>query len=200
MARINLNDFADIMLAKKIASKLSKIRKIKNKQDYTPAIDFYKPIREQIISLHKNGSNISTLTQIIKNQSDAKKINHYPPIISAYLKWCQNKQLIWFSPPQTVVKVIEGIELGINPELGLQIKGIPHLIKLYFNKDELPQERARIITNVMALELSSHCLSHTEIAILDVRRTKLIHHSEIPNFELAMAGELASIATILMRL
>ncbi len=200
MARITLNDFADIMLATKINSKLSKIRKIKNMQDYTPAIDFYKPLREQIIALHKNGSNISALAQIGQNQSDAKKINNYPPIISAYLKWCRKKQLTWFTPPQATLKVLEDTELGINPELGLQIKGTPHLIKLYFNKDELSRERARIITNVMALELSPHCPSNTEITILDVRRTNLIHYSQIPNFELAMAGELASIATILARL
>jgi hypothetical protein len=200
MARITLNDFAGIMLTTRLSTKLSKIRKIKNMQDYNPVTDFYKPLREQIIALHKKGLSLNTLSQIGQNLSDTKKLSNYPTIISSYQKWCRKKQLIWFSPPQTALRISGDVDIGINPELGLEIKGIPHLIKLYFNKEELPKERARVITNIMALELMPHCEPATEITILDVRRADLIHFDKIQDFEVALAGELASTAAMLARL
>ena len=85
----------------------------------------------------------------------------------------------------------------MNPELGLEIDGTPHLIKLYFKSDKLAKNRIDIITHLMSVVLSDQCPSpeETTMSVLDVRRAKLFSPTvPIQALDAILNAELAYVA------
>ena len=85
----------------------------------------------------------------------------------------------------------------MNPELGLQINGQSHLIKLYFKAKKLSKTRIDIITHSMDATLSRFAPPHTCMSVLDVRHSKLISPTvPIEGLDAMLVGELAYIAAV----
>lgn len=55
MAQISITDFVDVV-SESGRSNAAKVKQIKNHPDYESAFDFYKPIRDAIINIHRNES------------------------------------------------------------------------------------------------------------------------------------------------
>jgi len=84
-----------------------------------------------------------------------------------------------------------------NPELGLEIKGVKHIIKLYFKKEPLSKNRADIAVAAMELELRKKCSPDDVIAILDVRREKLIKSQAVtPNINALVNAEIGYVESM----
>jgi hypothetical protein len=171
MPNISLTDFVDIVSASG-TSKATKVRQAKNRDDYNPAFDFYKKLRETIINVHKEGATKKALDTCLENLTDSKKKAAYPKLVEGYKKWWGRKKLLWFDISNQLF-IGDGIDVRVNPELGLQVNGTPHLIKLYFKKDEIKKNRIDIITHLMDAVLSEKCPPNTVMAVLDIRRGKL---------------------------
>lgn len=56
MINLSLTDFVDIS-SKVGMSKITNLVKIKNRPPYSPAIDYYKQLRDHIIEIHKGDLN-----------------------------------------------------------------------------------------------------------------------------------------------
>jgi hypothetical protein len=196
MPEISLTDLVDIA-SKSGTLKVTKIRQIKHRGVYDPSTDFYKRIRDYIEETHRLGNNKNYLDLIITGLTDTKKINSYPLIVTGYKKWWGNKTLVWFDPPKTPYTNF-GIDVSVNPELGLFINGQPHLIKLYFKSDPLRKVNTEIITHLMSTCCSPLCQSqNTKMSILDVRRAKLISPNvPKPNINAMLNAELAYVAAL----
>lgn len=197
MPQLSLTDFVDIISASG-TPKATKVKQVKNRPPYSPVTDFYKRIRENIIDIHRNNRKKSYIDRTLVGLTDKKKETAYPAIISGYKKWVGRKKIKWFDPPHDVFSS-NGVDVSINPELGVKINGNPHLIKLYFKSEPLTKNRIDIITYLMAAVLSHSCPSpsKTVMSVLDVRRSKLISPTvPVPLIDGILEAELAYISSL----
>jgi len=190
MPRISLTDFVDFVV-KSGTPKLTKVRELKNRGDYDPATDFWKPLRKAIIDYHKSGGDKRQLDAILSKISDPKKQNRYPSAVAGYKKFIGRKIVKWFDPPKHLW-TRSGLDVRVNPELGLEYNSQRHIIKLYF-KDEKPnKQKFDVVLAMMEEALRSKLKAGDTLAILDVSNSKL-HTSSGPQPSLTplLVGEAA---------
>jgi hypothetical protein len=196
MIEISLTRFIDFTL-KSGTPKITSLKEAKKQilEPYNPAKDYYKQIRDAVINHHRNGTPYSHVEAIASSvQNKTKQIN-YPLIAAGYKKFRGSKQLKWFKPPQSVWDA-NGVRVSINPELGLEVKGVPHIIKMYFKADAFRKQEVRAILSLMDMVLQQPN-KNLKMGVLDVRNGKL-HTDEPPDPTLLalMHGETASIAAM----
>lgn len=174
---ISLTDFIGFV-NKMGNAKLNHVKSIKDRPEYEPYMDFYKPLREAILKLHKKNQKKEVLDTVLEGLADDKKKRCYPDLIDGYKKFLGRKKFEWIKPPKKDWK-IGGITITINPEIGLEEKKKNgssnfYIIKLYFKEDALKKAQADQILTLMEMQLRSK-VSEPEIkfAILDIRRSKL---------------------------
>ena len=165
---VSLTVFVDFV-SKSGTPKATVVRQWKNKDDYSVATDYYKRIRDAIIELHRTGTQISNLAA---GAAKHKQVN-YHAVAKGHKKWVGKKNLVWFEPPSRVW-VQDDLEVSVNPELGLEVEGVPHLIKLYFKADKLAKNRVDLITHLMSVTLGKRMPSGCVMGVLDLRNAKLI--------------------------
>jgi hypothetical protein len=195
MPKISLTDFVDVV-SKSGSPKATKVKQIKNRPAYQPATDFYKPFRESLISLHGSGKDKNALDNIVTKLSDVKKVANYPELVNGYKKWWGKKSIGWFDPPRGAY-TSSGIDIAVNPELGLIIDGKRVVIKLYNKADPITQFRVDMIPLLMELVLRNSCAPDDAVALLDVRKGKLHYLSvNVSTAKFVLDAELAYIAAI----
>jgi hypothetical protein len=196
MPKITLTDFLDVV-AKSGSPKATKVAEMKRRPPYDPRTDFYKAAREGIVAVHAEGRRKASLDEVLVGLSDPKKITAYPELIKGYKTWWGRKALEWFPPP-TGTYSAHGVDVSIHPELGLRIDNEPHIIKLYFKAAPLAANRCELIIHLMETNLARGVRgSQPRMAVLDVRRSKLLACSESQAPLSAMLdAELAYIAAI----
>lgn len=195
MPRITLTDFIEVV-TKSGSPKATKVSQLKNRQTYDPATDFYKSLREGLVALHKKSGGKADLANLTKGLADAKKAANYPAMVAGYKKWWGHKTLKWFDPPGDTYANF-GIDIAINPEVGLEINGNRHVIKLYFKTDALTKNKADLIVTLMSHVLSASQLEGTAFSVLDVRNSKLFTYSVMgKSFKPMVDAELSYIASL----
>lgn len=193
MSKISLTDFVDIVAAAG-TSKASKTKQILTRDEYHPSRDFYRPLREKIIDLHRTDQPREKIKEILSVVAP-KKHDSYAEIIAGYLGWHGKKKFGWFEPPSAIYSK-HGIDISVNPELGLIHNGKPHLIKLYFKSPELSKNKADIILALMKMCLFSKSKKDVIMSVLDIRRKKLYTPTvEIPMIDATVIAELAYISS-----
>lgn len=199
MFTISLTDFVDIA-SKTGTPKATKVAQVKLRPDYEPAFDFYKPIRERMIEIHKNGLERGNLSIFLQTLTDKKKASNYPELVDGYLKWLGRKQVEWVNPSRKNYRS-SGVEVIVNPELGLAFKGQAHLIKLYFKDEPLSKFRIDVILSLMEHVLRPHCHNGATMSVMDVRRGKLFSWKEsLKSLIPLVDAELAYIANLWPRI
>lgn len=169
--QISLTDFVDVV-HRSGTPKATKVKTVKQRPDYHPAFDFYKPIREGIIKVHRDGKSRKQFNALPKFSNDPKKTEIYNKLRNAYSKWWGRKNFDWVPPPRE--SYLHGTaEIFVNPELGLDWNGTRHLIKLYFKDLKLTKQRAALILDLMECTLRPKCTPQTELCLLDIRNNKL---------------------------
>lgn len=192
MPEISLTDFVDFVI-KSGTPKLTKVRAIKNRPDYEPAIDFWKQLREGLQAFHRTGGgDKAELDNIVSSLDNTRKIGRYSAAISGYKKFLGRKNIRWFRPPSDTW-AFGDLAVKVNPELGLRIDGERHLVKLYF-KDEAPtKNRLEVVSEMMRLVLSAKTAPNTKMAVLDVSKGKLyVQTIAIPQLGVLLEGEAAA--------
>lgn len=193
MDQISLTYFVDFILASG-TPKLRGVREYKERKDDLCS-DFYRPIREAIVNMHRQGLSASTLDDVCRNETDETRKKHYGRVVSGYRALLAAGVQNFFEPPRTSLS-LGALEVDINPELGLIIDGKKHLVKLYFRNDPLTPKRTAL---VLALLSRGFCEKNPEFvaAVLDVRSAKL-HTSAMtsPRIDLLLRGEAASFASM----
>lgn len=198
---ISLTDFIGFV-NKMGNAKLNHVKSIKDRPNYEPYMDFYKPLREAILRLHKKGQKKEVLDTVLEGLTDEKKRRCYPELIAGYKKFLGRKKLEWIKPPKKDWK-IGGVTITVNPEIGLEEKKKNgssnfYIVKLYFKDDALKKAQADQILTLMEMQLRSK-VNEPEIkfAILDIRRSKLHIKQDQELKELPLLkGEANSFATM----
>lgn len=195
MPRLSLTDFIDVVSAAG-TSRTTKVAQIKNRPAYDPAFDFYKIVREAIADTHKKGQPKSQLKTLLGTLSDPKKQVNYPAIVAGYSKWWGRKAISWFDPPSGVFSH-SGVDVSVNPELGLEFGGQKHIIKLYFKGAALTKQRTAIATGLMEHVLRPTAPSGVIIGVMDVRSSKLFPVPPLtPHLIAGLQAELAFVASL----
>lgn len=196
MIQISLTRFLDFAM-KSGSPKLTSLQETKKQlmDGYSPAIDYYKQIRDAIVAHHKEGKPFSTVESVAANVNNESKRENYPAVAAGYKLFRGKRKITWFAPPQGNWSA-QGIRVSLNPELGLEFGGVRHVVKLYFKSDQPRKLEVRAILSLMDAELQDS-KSTLNMGVLDVRRAKLITDNP-PNPALLalMQGEAAAISAM----
>jgi hypothetical protein len=167
--KVSMTTFMDFV-SKAGTTKVTVVKNFKN-GDYSPATDFYKAVREAIVDVHATGKPKATLDLVLSGIKDPKKVAHYPAIVAGHKKFMGKRKFGWFKPPNASWSG-GGLRVSVNPELGLEIDGVPHIVKLYFKADRLAKKNLPIMTRLMEKGLALGANAPV-LAVLDVRRGAL---------------------------
>lgn len=198
MQALSMTSFVDVV-QKTGLPKLNALAAIKRRieEGYAPRMDYYKGVRECIIKTHQRGNQREDLPQAREITSNDKKWINYEAILEGYRRFWGKKDLQWFEP-YSDYWIHGDLSVKVNPELGLYINGLPHLIKLYFKADGLSKKKADLSLSLMyqslAKDLNGEPLT---FSVLDIRQHKLFSSNNLnPNSVLALKGEAAYICEI----
>lgn len=169
--KISLTDFVEVV-SKAGTPKATKVRTIKYRAAYNPATDFYRPLRTGLSRFHKQNRPRTCIHELLSEISDPKKLRRYGKALDGYKKWMGTKEIRWFEPEKKTYTA-SGVELAVNPELGLDFNGARHLVKLYFKDEPLTKLNIDLITVAMAISLHEQLARGTQMCVLDVPRGKL---------------------------
>jgi hypothetical protein len=193
--QISLTDFIDY-ISKVGTTKFTKVKEIKNRDPYHPAFDFWKPLREKIIEIHKESKNKNVLDEVMDILTDKNKINLYPNLIAQYKTFLGKKNIEWIDPPFTDW-TMNDLRIKINPEIGLFINDKPYIIKLYFKSEPLSKSKADIILLMMNENLKKEDFKDATFAVLDICKKRLYENCSLNNSHVSLLeGEALSFLKI----
>ncbi|MDM1349906.1 hypothetical protein [Myroides marinus] len=175
--QISLTDFIDFV-SKAGTTKFTKVKEVKNRPPYHPAFDFWKPLRERIIEVHKENVDKSEIDDVLGLLTDKNKIELYPNIIKQYKSFLGRKKVEWFEPPFQDWKLGD-LRIKINPEIGLFIGDIPYVIKLYFKAEPLSKAKVDMILLMMESNLKKDEYEDAVFAVLDINKKRLYEKTSL---------------------
>jgi hypothetical protein len=194
MENVSLTYFVDFVL-KAGTPKLTVVKEFKGRDDYDPQTDFYKSLREKLVEVFKTGGPIGSMEAWAAGVHEKKRAA-YLAVVAGLKKFVGRQGYEWFEPPRENF-ALGPIMLNVNPELGLVVKGVPHIIKVYLKDDPpLVKNRAQLILHVLQQALSKSSDGKT-FAVLDARKGRL-HPigASPPGINALLTGEAAAFKTM----
>lgn len=164
---------------------------------YSPATDFYRPLRDAIVDFHKAGSkDARPLQSVAAQQSDPKKSSGYPTLITAYLRFARKHDWTWAGTPPKPIWTQESLSVSVSPEILVNHRGTPHLVKLWLRRDPLDRHKVASVL-LMLRQCVEELDAPLECALLDVRRGKLhLAKAEKPEVDVLLRGEARAFQTM----
>jgi hypothetical protein len=196
MPDISLTDFVDFVI-KSGTPKLTKVRQLKARGKYNPAHDFWRGMRKGIRAWHEtDGSDLSALDCIVDDCEDIKKLPRYAAALRGYRRFIGRRHVTWFDPPWEDWKH-GSLRVRVNPELGLKIDGVPHVVKMYFKDERLTKLRTGAVLALMEAAVRTKAPARAKMAVLEVSSGKLYPASADTAMALPLLrGEAASFTEI----
>lgn len=155
-------------------------------EPYEQRRDFYRPVREGIIALHRSGRDRSALSALIEPVDD-RRTAHVRACVEGYQRWLGKKLIVWVRRPKPVPWQSGELRVHVNPELGIAVNGVRHFVKLYLKGKLFSQKRANLLIHLVSKAVPD--LSVTP-AMLDVRRAKLYAQTASPrDLEIILRSE-----------
>lgn len=151
------------------------VNKIISKEPYAFEKDYYSVLRIKLISTIKKNKSLIELNQMLK-KINPKKHNHYEVLIDQIQNFMQGVKYIWVEPPKNIIEY-SGLQLKVNPEIGININGETLFIKMYFKQDQIENEKVNVMLKIMQDSIKED-YQNAKVAILDVRRCEL-HKKDI---------------------
>lgn len=166
----SMANFTDFALSSG-APKVTLLSEFRRNRD-SPVTDFYKPLRETIVDIHKRGRDpAEAFAMLMMHVGDERAKRIYPEIIMGHGAFVgAHVPLPYFAPCTAAFPAGPGLSIAINPELGLVIAGVRHHVKLYLRKEPLGQKR---VDFTIALMAQMDVAATDKLAVLDVRSAVL---------------------------
>ena len=197
MPQISMTTFLDYIAATG-TTRLRRIVDAKKQygHDYSPATDFYGPLRKRIVQTFEEGWDPKHLEALLDEVTDPKKQGHYAACRKGLRKWAGptgKKKIVWNKPKKAVWQSGD-LEVNISPELWLAIDGDLHIIKLYFKSDKLSQHKVNLSLRLLQTTVGKH----GDVGILDLPQGRLFTQTTEPpeGIDLLLASEAAGLATL----
>ena len=196
---ISMTTFVDFVFASgppKLAAVMK--AKIRYQTGYDSATDFYTPLREWIIAVtYQNLTGTETLDSMRSTfvNLNTRNSHAYQECIAGFTQWWRGKNIVWNKALRS--EWTQGrLAIRIAPELGVSIRGEPHIIKLYFKKQKPSKQRLQAMVHLLN-QLNGRAQTPVTVGILDMRRGQL--HSPTRDdsvMEPLLAGEAAAFQTM----
>jgi hypothetical protein len=169
MPTVSMTTFLDFTAATG-SGRIAELRQAKKRyeQDYSPAKDYYKFLREAVEECFEQGWSARSLKSTLATLPDSRKAEAFEECRQGLTKWVGRKEVTAHPKPRAQWSS-GGLTVRINPELHLDITGKSHLIKLYFKGEKLSKQRVDVALHL----LNSKAPKGTTAGILDLRRSKL---------------------------
>jgi hypothetical protein len=136
-----------------------------------PHQDFYKPVREAMVCLHQNDAE-HELEDMLAALTVEREKRVFPKVVTGYRKFLQGFSSVhWFEPPARDLQ-LGPLEVRVQPELGLNLDGRPHVLKLYLRGDPLSMDRM-LFTNELLRAAFRTTWPGVVLGVLDVRRGRI---------------------------
>lgn len=196
MPQVPLSIFLDYT-ASTGTTRLSKLRQAKRAfgQEYSPATDFYGPLRRRIVQAFEEGWEPTAFDAALAEVDDPKKQDNYAACRKGLRKWAgvSGKRKYEWAGARRAVWRSGPLEVNVSPELWVRIDGDLHIIKLYCKRDKLSQHKVNV-----ALHLLEETVGHKgRVGILDVQQGKLFAQTTRPEgIDLLLASEAAGFAAL----
>ncbi len=176
MPTISLTEFIDFVVASG-TSRITKVKNIKCRAPYQPAIDYWKSLRESIDAFHDPANTLGK-DAYFRNflaGTNPTKLDAYTAVVDNYKKFLGRK-VITKLPIRKNSWTRNDLTVRVNPEVFLNINGSRTLIKLYFKQEKL----SKIKTDAI-LTLLQHAIpvpaGVDEFAVYDSRNNRLLSHA-----------------------
>lgn len=194
--KISLTHLVDV-IARKGRNKAKMVFNIQRKlaEPYEPKKDHYRALRRALQQAHAQADPKAFLDNFLLTITEPARAKRYALLVRAYKRWIGRKQIHQFDLFPVVYGHM-GILVRINPELGLTIDGMPHVLKLYMKDPPLRREDAEVIAALMREAYGDG--DGTRYAVLDVLNAKL-HSFDPGGIQVTIAmvdAELAYIAEL----
>ena len=152
-------------------SKATVVKNWKYKPDYSPALDFYKDIRDALPEYCLKRTDENGLEEIIDSTSP-KKRDHFKQAVEGFLTWKKSKSGSWRDPPRASW-ISHGVEIKVAPEIGFRNDdGVVTWVKLYFRSQKLKKYQADIYLEIMANAFDVSRSSDVVVSVLDVKEAR----------------------------
>lgn len=170
--KVTLTRFMDFVNASGM-DRQKVVRETINAEKYSPCKDFYKDIRDAIVSFFKDNGSLESLEEEIALVKDEKK-THYLSLLQGFEKWIKNKKIV-FLGAESCDYELSGLGLSINPELLLEINGEKTVVKLFFKDESIKRNTANMISVLMGMAFPVFETKYDDFnfAVLDLRNGKL---------------------------
>ena len=166
------------------------------------ARNFYGFLLRQLRQTHWATGDLrdfaEALESFVSALEDQRKHQSYLAIGEAYIEYWNRRSGELFQIPSVSVD-INGLTIGVRPEVGIRIGRDHEVLKLWFNAKSPSRQARQIILHIMDMARSSsqEWRNSWNIGIWDVRR------QEVPppirtarDFELGLAGQVAAFLQI----
>lgn len=189
---ISMTTFIDFVVATP-GSKVGEVRDARKLygRKFHPVQDPYRELREAIFAMHREGRDPASLRDVLSEAMETMR-PHWEANVEGYARFVGHKKIVLLPATKPVKWTSGDLSVSVNPELGLNINGTPHLIKLYFKKDEISKTRI----NSMLHLLQQTFPTRGTVGILDVRRGKLFTPPVPATIGPLLHGEAASFVEI----
>lgn len=145
--------------------KAQKAIELLNMQEYSPAKDHYKRIREAIKEIHKNSFTSNLPLESAVKAVHLKKTNTHTAMLSGWKKWTKKQKNIRSAITINGALELETFSLHANPEIAVtDSENKTRQIKLYLQQAQLKQETASMCIYLMKKILGEE----NDITVLDV--------------------------------
>lgn len=183
-------------VAAEYTTKLSTVRDAKARygQEYSPATDYWKGAREAICDALESGDLARLETAL--HRVDARKVDNYRSAMAGCATWAQRQAPDWIGRPVPREWSSGRLTVKVNPEAAVMIDGTPHVIKLYLRLDDkLTKRRLQVALHLLE---KLYGQGDTKVAVLDVRRSKLIPAPATPvrDIDAFLLGEASMFTTL----
>lgn len=162
---------------------------------YDPTRDYHKRVRELIVDFSKTATEPDWEGFVAAQ--NPKKQKNFKETIERFRSWRKSHKIaLWFDPPRGEWKTDEFF-VPVNPELGLELDGQRHAIKLFLNNTPLSKLKAQSGGLIMHSCLH-HEAANVKFSIFDIKAGKFHTFGRATEkLEYLLIGERAHLSAML---
>lgn len=175
---VSLTQFLTYSSKVSTSAKINAVKEIKNSPGYHPALDYWKPLRDEIKRIHENDLPIENLRNLLLTVNE-RKVKNYTAAINTYIRFVKKNKVSYFPVGKSFWKLSDDLFIGSSPETGLEINGRKYYVKNYYKKKSADSKITKrnissILTLMQLSERDFEMEPGSSFAILNLQNGKLI--------------------------
>ena len=196
MISISISQFISVSTKKTDKAKKSEVARIKNSK-YSPAIDYWKPIRDELSKVLKGDHTFDAFDSIVKNTPEQrnKKANYYKAvrILENFFNH-HSYECLENHNTKTYWRYDAGdLTVRVSPEFNIIIDGQKYLLRVDYRLKKA-NERSTYEPSILLLNEATKDIrdSDTKVAILNLQDQKLMTLDDVKNKDIGILISAAS--------